>query len=94
VSENRVLREQIKSGPTIHASDLSSRVQDWPVLNETGISALSETKDLITPLLSLEKEAILRAIEQLHGNKSEAAKLLGIGKTTLYRKLKGYGANL
>jgi len=35
--------------------------------------------------------AILGAIEQLNGDKVTAAKLLGIGKTTLYRKLKEYG---
>jgi two-component system response regulator HydG len=34
----------------------------------------------------------LQALDQLHGDKLEAAKLLGIGKTTLYRKLKEYGA--
>jgi two-component system response regulator HydG len=81
------------SGPTIHVSDLSSSVQNWRVQNETMISALPQPKDLITPLLSLEKEAILRAIDQLHGDKLEAARLLGIGKTTLYRKLKEYGAD-
>jgi len=81
------------SGPTIHVSDLSSSVQNWRVQNETRISALPQAKDLITPLLSLEKEAILRAIDQLHGDKLEAARLLGIGKTTLYRKLKEYGAD-
>jgi two-component system response regulator HydG len=39
----------------------------------------------------LERQAILRAIEQVHGDKLAAARLLGIGKTTLYRKLKQYG---
>jgi two-component system response regulator HydG len=38
----------------------------------------------------LEREAILRTIDQLKGDKLLAARLLGIGKTTLYRKLKEY----
>jgi two-component system response regulator HydG len=44
------------------------------------------------PIAELEKLAILGAIDLLHGDKLEAARLLGIGKTTLYRKLKEYGA--
>ena len=42
-------------------------------------------------LADLEREAILSAIRTLNGDKLQAAKLLGIGKTTLYRKLKEYG---
>jgi two-component system response regulator HydG len=45
----------------------------------------------IVPIAEMEKHAILEAIERLHGDKLEAARLLGIGKTTLYRKLKEYG---
>jgi DNA-binding NtrC family response regulator len=33
----------------------------------------------------------LNTIRQLHGDKLMAARLLQIGKTTLYRKLKEYG---
>jgi two-component system response regulator HydG len=40
----------------------------------------------------MEKDAILGTIERLNGDKLMAAKVLGIGKTTLYRKLKEYGA--
>ena len=40
----------------------------------------------------MEKTAILHAIATLNGDKLEAAKQLGIGKTTLYRKLKEYGS--
>jgi two-component system response regulator HydG len=40
----------------------------------------------------LERQTILNTIAQLKGDKLMAAKLLGIGKTTLYRKLKEYGA--
>jgi DNA-binding NtrC family response regulator len=45
----------------------------------------------IVSIAELEKQAILGTIQQLHGDKLKAAKLLGIGKTTLYRKLKEYG---
>ena len=38
----------------------------------------------------MEKQAILGTIRQLRGDKLMAARLLGIGKTTLYRKLKEY----
>jgi DNA-binding NtrC family response regulator len=45
----------------------------------------------ITPLAEMEREAILTTIRMLNGDKLKAARLLGIGKTTLYRKLKEYG---
>ncbi len=35
-----------------------------------------------------EKERILRALKQANGNRKVAAELLGIGRTTLYSKLK------
>lgn len=38
-----------------------------------------------------DKDRILRALNQADGNKRQAAKLLGIGRTTLYNKLKEYG---
>src|SRR6266516_3092262 len=42
----------------------------------------------IVPIEQLEKQTILNTIEQLNGDKLQAARPLGIGKTTLYRKLK------
>jgi transcriptional regulator of acetoin/glycerol metabolism len=45
----------------------------------------------VVPLSVIEKQTILKTITQLNGDKMMAAKLLGIGKTTLYRKLKAYG---
>ena len=44
----------------------------------------------IIPISELEKQTILNTIMQLNGDKLLAARLLGIGKTTLYRKLKEY----
>lgn len=45
----------------------------------------------IVPLAEVEKQSILNALRQLNGDKIKTARLLGIGKTTLYRKLKEYG---
>ena len=78
----------LSSGPTIQTADLPSPIQNAkhpmpPDAAEGG---------RIVPIADLEKEAILRTIEKLKGDKLLAAKLLGIGKTTLYRKLKEYAA--
>jgi DNA-binding NtrC family response regulator len=42
------------------------------------------------PLEELERRAILRTLRQTSGDKLAAARILGTGKTTLYRKLKQY----
>ncbi|MGH9378238.1 MAG: sigma-54-dependent transcriptional regulator [Terriglobia bacterium] len=42
-------------------------------------------------LEDLERRAIMNALETAGGDRLRAAKLLGIGKTTIYRKLKEYG---
>lgn len=44
----------------------------------------------IIPLAELERRAILHALEYTKGDRAIAAHLLGIGRTTLYRKLKEY----
>ena len=46
----------------------------------------------IIPLAVRERDEIYRAIQVTNGDKLAAARLLGIGKTTLYRKLKEYEA--
>jgi len=42
-------------------------------------------------LAAVERKAIIETLEAVNGDRVKAAKLLGIGKTTLYRKLKEYG---
>jgi len=44
----------------------------------------------VLPLMELEKRAIRQALEYTRGDRGVAATLLGIGRTTLYRKLKEY----
>jgi two-component system response regulator HydG len=43
-----------------------------------------------TPLRDVERELIRSTLAHASGNRSEAAKMLGIGERTLYRKLKKY----
>nr|WP_245325757.1 helix-turn-helix domain-containing protein [Paeniglutamicibacter terrestris] len=37
---------------------------------------------------SAERDAIVKALAATGGNKSEAAEILGIGRTTLYRRIR------
>lgn len=78
----------MSSGPVLHPNDLSSAVQNsqLPMIQ----NSVGKTGSII-PIAELERQAILKTIEQLNGDKLAAARMLGIGKTTLYRKLKEYG---
>jgi two-component system response regulator HydG len=42
-------------------------------------------------LEQLEREAIRSTLKMTSGNREQAAKILGIGERTLYRKIKEYG---
>ena len=67
---------------TIHAYDLPPElhnINQQPQLNNSNYN-LNEN----------EKILIARALEQTKGNKAEAAKLLGINLTTVYRKIEKY----
>jgi DNA-binding NtrC family response regulator len=75
----------LNSGPTLQASDLPTGLR-----TARSASGLPEKKRIL-PMSEVERQVILGTIEQLRGDKLMAARLLGIGKTTLYRKLKQYG---
>ena len=45
----------------------------------------------VLPFKEVEKQAIRNAMAQAEGDKVKAARLLSMGKTTLYRKLREYG---
>src|SRR5260370_3273765 len=72
------------SGTILHIADLPSSLQEGPS------DKMLESNELTT-LDQMERRAILRALRETNGDKLAAARLLGIGKTTLYRKLKQYG---
>ena len=47
-------------------------------------------KDGLLRIAVVERHAILNAVAEARGDKLLAARMLGIGKTTLYRKLRQY----
>jgi two-component system response regulator HydG len=77
----------LTSGPLIQARDLPWEIANLP--NPEASSGNGHAGKII-PMAELEKQTILRAIAELNGDKLQAARLLGIGKTTLYRKLRCY----
>ena len=52
-------------------------------------SSLKDDNEIM-PLNEMEKEAIIKALDQTRGSKRKAAKLLNISERTLYRKIKEY----
>jgi two-component system response regulator HydG len=90
----------MSSGPTLHTVDLPTQMQDYRThrREQEGLVAgggadlaMDSASGGIVSIADMEKQAILETIRQLRGDKLMAARLLGIGKTTLYRKLKEYG---
>ena len=82
--ENAIERAvALGSGPILHVADLPSSLQ-YPT------SERAPERDELLPLVELERRAILRTLRETSGDKLAAARILGIGKTTLYRKLKQY----
>lgn len=101
--ENSVERAcALSSGPVLHLGDLPTQLQHQGIqqsleTRRTDADIVESNGDgdpAVRTLAELEREAILGAIRTLNGDKLQAARLLGIGKTTLYRKLKEYGIDL
>jgi two-component system, NtrC family, response regulator HydG len=71
-------------------------VDDLPEDIQTTTPAAVETESGLShlvgrPLDEIEKYYIAATLKMTEGNREEAAKLLGIGERTLYRKIKEYG---
>ena len=61
-------------------------------VTEAVVAAVPGKREDSVNLRTLASDAIRQALRLAHNDKTRAAKLLGIGKTTLYRKLKGMEA--
>jgi transcriptional regulator with PAS, ATPase and Fis domain len=95
----------INSGPLVHTMELPSMLQHHLLARQTQALSAAVGASLakppgeapahghrapIVPLMQMERQAIIEALEYTKGDRANAANLLGIGRTTLYRKLKEY----
>jgi len=76
----------------IGVKELPTEVQLPTVLQRTERGASPRAG--VQSLDEIERDAILQALAQCHGNKKKAAELLGIQRPTLYNKLKRYAIEL
>lgn len=90
----------VNTGPVLHAGDVPSAIRNHAAERESvsvpppapgdGSSAAGFVMPIL-PLTEMEKRAIVQALQYTKGDRVMAAHLLGIGRTTLYRKIKEYG---
>ncbi len=73
----------------IAVDDLPERIQAY---RRSHIVIASDDPTELVPLEEVERRYITRVMETVNGSKTLAARVLGIGRKTLYRKLEAYGA--
>jgi two-component system response regulator HydG len=84
---NAVERAVVLSRTTfLDADELSLMMADSPLANESDKPCMTGN----LPLDEVEKRSILEALDTCGGNKSEAARRLGITRKTLRKKLERY----
>ena len=78
--------------------ELQHMVERATIMGVDSLLQFSPTEETASPTISdslnledREKQAILQALKKYSGNISKAAKELGLGRTTLYRKMDKYG---
>ncbi len=87
----------LHSGPALGTVNLPSALQNFRISTQPfgqepvpSRPNAPHTASPILPLAEVERRAILAALDYTRGDRAVAAQLLGIGRTTLYRKLKEY----
>ena len=64
-------------------------IADLSIAVPSGAGGQEETN--LTLMEAMERNTILQILKETHGNKLETARRLGIGRQTLYNKIKSYG---
>jgi two-component system response regulator HydG len=85
VIENMVV---MATGPQLTVDTLPPEIRP-----KTGDPAGGMNNLVGISITQAEKELIRNTLKLVHGNREQAAKILGIGERTLYRKIKEYDLN-
>jgi two-component system response regulator HydG len=72
----------------IVVDDLPERIRDY---RASRVILDSEDPAELLPMEEVERRYILRVLEAVGGNKTQAAEVLGFDRKTLYRKLERFG---
>ena len=95
----RELMNAVERAVVLSQTDFLSE-KDFTIIRATEVDPNASGPDIVnaaiamdgaTPLEEVEKTTILNTLEASGGNKSEAARRLGITRKTLHKKLKAYG---
>ena len=70
---------------------MAGATEEGPAQGRFGMLSALDQRGNVRTLADVELEMIRLAIDHYHGQMSEVARRLGIGRSTLYRKLKEYG---
>ncbi len=94
--ENAVVRAAALCDQVVRAEDLPGRVRDFsrPVINEPVAvepgQEVGDADEKLPSLAEIESRHIFRVLARTGGNKQAAARVLGIDRTTLQRKIERY----
>ena len=89
----RELRNVVERGCLLaQGQTISDEELMFPEIHNSGIPAPGDIESLpAMPLAKAEKLVIQAAMDDVEGNKNKAAKILGVNRTTLSKKLEEYG---
>jgi DNA-binding NtrC family response regulator len=88
----RQLQNAIERAFALSAADVITLGDLPPTVREQPAAApLPELADAVPTLADSERQLIAAALRKASGNKNEAARLLGIDRQRLYRKIEKYG---
>jgi DNA-binding NtrC family response regulator len=76
----------LATGDVVRAEDLPEELSQRGGACGNGVSRAADLR----PLGEVEREHVLQVLAACHGSQAEAARILDIGRNTLWRKLRGY----